>query len=212
MKKMLMIVAVTLLAAIPAEAQSEYPAVEIFGGYSYLSADTSGDEDEDIEILRNPLGNNSTDFHGAGFSIAANFSRWFGIVADFSYNRSHVESPPPPAIPGVDFVLFDFDYRTFFFMFGPRFYARSDRVTAFGHALIGGVRIKVEGGFAGFANPRQSRSQTDFAMGFGGGVDVNLTNSIGARLFQLDYIPVRSSGDWSHNFRAQVGLTFRLGH
>ena len=207
MKNLSMLIVLVLLAAIPVRAQSEYPTVEIFGGYSYLSADTSRDEDLNVEILTNPL-DDRTGFHGAGFSVAANFSRWFGAVADFSYNRTNVKFPTQPLPPGVDPVPFDLDFSTFFFMFGPRFYARSEKVTGFAHALIGAVRIKVEGEFAG---TRGSRSQTDFALGFGGGVDVRLTNRIGARLFQFDYIPVRSEGDWSQNFRVQVGLTVRLG-
>ena len=39
MKKLLMFVAVLLVAATPAKAQHNYPGFEIFGGYSYLNVD-----------------------------------------------------------------------------------------------------------------------------------------------------------------------------
>jgi hypothetical protein len=75
-------------------------------------------------------------------------------------------------------------------------------VTAFGHILVGGVRSKIED-FDG---------STDFALALGGGVDITASPRIGIRLFQADYIPVRVSGDWAHNFRLMSGIVFRLGN
>lgn len=178
------------IAATAARAQDTYPTAEIFGGYSYLSVDTGADFNEDIEDFFD----NREGFHGVGFSVAGNFSRNFGIVGDFSYNRKKVDL-------GVDDLKID----EFFFLFGPRVYARGSRVTGFGHALVGGVRSKTKSDrFGDFG------SSTNFAMGFGGGVDVNVTDNIGIRLFQLDYLPVRADGEWFHNIRAQAGITFRL--
>jgi opacity protein-like surface antigen len=194
MKRLLMFLAVMLLAAIPASAQSDYPSAEIFGGYSYLSADTGAVEDEDIEDFFD----NREGVHGVGFSVAANLSRNFGVVGDFSYHWRNLDQ----------FGIGDIKLSTLFFLFGPRVYARSDRVTGFAHALVGGVRAKADFNFPGFS---ASESQTDFAMGFGGGVDVNITSGLAVRLFQADYIPVRSDGRWLHNLRAQVGLTLKLG-
>ena len=54
MKKLLMFVAVLLVAAIPGKAQHNYPGFEIFRGYSYLNVDA---------ISRDS-------FHGWGVSFA----------------------------------------------------------------------------------------------------------------------------------------------
>lgn len=190
MRKMMMLAAMLLVAAIPAHAQDTYPAAEIFGGYSYLSVDTGAGLDGDLSDFFD----NREGFHGVGFSVAGNLSRNFGIVGDFSYNRKK-----------IDLGVGDIKLNEFIFLFGPRVYARGGSVTGFAHALVGGVRSKTTSDdFGNFG------SSTNFAMGFGGGVDVNVTDSIGIRVFQLDYIPVRAEGEWFHNLRAQAGITFRL--
>jgi hypothetical protein len=72
--------------------------------------------------------------------------------------------------------------------------------------LIGGVRGKVE----------DFESNTDLALGFGGGVDIKVHPSVAIRAVQLDYLPFRVRNpitldkEWSHNLRVQVGLTFRI--
>lgn len=193
MRKLFLTLAVVALSAIPARAQDEYPILEIFGGYSYLSADTAiEDEDGDIDI------SDREGFHGAGFSFSVNLSRRFGFVGDFSYNARSI------SIPGIDG---DVGLNALFFLFGPRVTARSDRVTGFGHALIGGVRTTTD--FSDFV-PNAKISETSFALGLGGGVDIGVNDDISVRAFQVDYLPVRASGDWAHNLRFQVGLVFKI--
>ncbi len=51
---------------------------------------------------------------------------------------------------------------------------------------------------------------TGFALGVGGGLEVNAKNRFGVRLFQIDYIPRRFDGDWRHNLRIAAGFTIRL--
>lgn len=193
MTKFLMVAATILLISVAAQAQDTYPKVEVFGGYSYFSADVEFDD---------PFDDDGDDFfdqreglHGVGFSVAGNFHRNVGIVGDFSYHKREVE------IPFGD----DIDFSTFSFLFGPRFTIRGDRVEGFAHALFGGVRRKVE-----FFD-----SDTDFAMGFGVGLDVKATENFGVRLFQVDYIPIRTRDfftlerEWEDNVRFQIGLTYR---
>jgi opacity protein-like surface antigen len=190
MRKLMMLAVMLLIAAIPAYAQDTYPVAEVFGGYSYLSIDTGADVNEDIEDFFS----NREGVHGIGFSVAGNFSRNFGIVGDFSYNWKK-----------IDLAVDNIKVSNTFFLFGPRVYARGKSVTGFAHALVGGVRTKATSDrFGDFG------SNTNFAMGFGGGVDVGVTDSIGIRVFQLDYLPVRADGTWFHNLRAQAGITFKV--
>lgn len=174
MKRLFMLVAVLFVAAIPAHAQDSYPSSEIFGGYAYFNADLFDRED----------------LHGFGLSFTGNLGPRVGLVAEFSGHYGNLD------IPGDEL-----DFSTYTFLFGPRFSARSDSVTAFGHVLVGGVRSKVED-FSG---------DTDFALALGGGVDITASESIAIRVFQADYIPVRAGGDWSHNFRLMAGVVLRLG-
>ena len=198
MRKFILPLAVLFLAAIPAKAQDEYPTVEIFGGYSYLSVDVGADfEDDDFDI------DEREGFHGFGVSVAGNFSKSFGIVGDFSYNRKSI----------ADIVGFDANANITLFLFGPRFTARGDKVDGFVHALIGGARERISVDVPG---ENVNVSNTDLALGFGGGVDVKAGDMFAIRLFQLDYIPIRAedpfTGDkqWSHNFRFQVGAVVRF--
>ena len=198
MRKFILPLAVLFLAAIPAKAQDEYPTVEIFGGYSYLNVDVGADfEGDDFDI------NDRESFHGFGVSVAGNVSKSFGIVGDFSYNRKGID----------DIAGFDANANITLFLFGPRFTARGDNVDGFVHALIGGARQRISVDVPG---DNVNVSETDLALGFGGGVDVKVGSNVAVRLFQLDYIPVRSedpfSGDkrWTHNFRFQIGAVARF--
>jgi len=191
MRKLMMLAAMLFIAAIPAHAQGNYPVAEIFGGYSYLSFDTGAGFDDDIDDFFD----NREGFHGIGLNGAFNLSKHFGIAADFSYHRKT-----------NDIGFTDLKTNKYYFLFGPRFSARSDSVTGFAHALVGGTRTTLTSEeFQGNLD-----SRTDFALGFGGGVDVKITDGIGLRIFQIDYIPVRTDGEWFHDLRAQVGITFRL--
>jgi opacity protein-like surface antigen len=186
----MMLAAFSLVAAVSAYAQ-DHPKIQVFGGYSYFSADVRFD---------NPFDDDGDDFfddqqglHGFGFSVAGNISKSFGIVGDFSYHKRELE------LPGNDI-----DFSTFNYLFGPRFTARGDRIEGFAHGLIGGVRRRVE----------QGDSDNDLAFGLGGGVDIKVSRNFGIRLVQLDYIPFRDRNlftldkEWRHNLRVQVGATF----
>ncbi|HJZ69214.1 MAG TPA: outer membrane beta-barrel protein [Blastocatellia bacterium] len=185
MRKLMFTAAALLLAAIPAYAQRDYPKGEVYGGYSYFTADVN---------TNNPFSRRERiGFHGFGFSGAANFTDNLGVVADFSYHKKNLTGT------GLDFSIFNF-------LFGPRFTVRGDRVEGFAHALVGGIRRRVE----------TFSPDTDFALGAGGGMDVKVSRDFAIRVFQLDYIPFRDRNpftgvvDWRHNLRVGVGATFRL--
>jgi len=190
MRRMVMLAVVLLVCGVSVKAQSVYPKAEIFGGYSYLNV-----EGEDT------LGVDRQSLHGVGFSLAGNLSKKIGIAGDFSYNVKNNIGVGP----------FNVDLNAFYFLFGPRFSWRSDsQVTPFVHALVGGVRSKTH--LTGFGAQRE----TDFAMGFGGGIDIKVNKAIAIRAFQADYLPTRVDdllGDkkWVHHFRAQAGVVFNLG-
>jgi len=193
MKKLLFISGVILLCTAPARAQSDYPKAEVFGGYSYFSADIK--ISDPFDTSGDPFFQQREGFHGFAVSGAANLSRSFGVVADFSYHRKEFEVFGP-----------NIRFTTFNFLFGPRVTARGHRVEAFAHGLVGGVRREIQ----------DVGSSVDFALGAGGGVDVKVARNVAIRLFQADYIPFRDrdpfTGDkeWRHNLRVSTGVTFRF--
>jgi len=189
---------VFFLAPIPGYAQEcNCSKVEVFGGYSYLSASPKTD--------RLPF--SLTDFnsrigqHGYGINAAFNLSGRFGFVADVSRNMADKE-----------IALANTDTSTTLFLFGPRFSSRSEGVTYFAQAFVGGAKRRAESTIFHV-------SGTDFALGLGGGMDLQASKYIAFRLFQFDYIPSRGGDNspgigrrWSQNLRAQVGLVVKLGH
>lgn len=191
MRKLFMFLAVILAAAIPTQAQEDYPKAEIYAGYAIFNSGQFPDR----ENLNAP---------GFGASIAGNLTKNFGLVAEVSGHYGQVTLLNLP-VPGVTVPEFDTDVYTY--LFGPRVSARSTGFVVFGHALFGGARTKVE----------RFESSTDFAMAIGGGVDVNLSKRIAVRLAQVDYLPIKSdttvfrNDDWSNNVRFQIGVVFRIG-
>ena len=167
MKRLLLISTVLLLLTVPAWGQ-DYPRMEVFGGFSYFSADAGTRES----------------FFGWQASISANFHENIGFTLDSGgqYNTTL----------GITLQAYEF-------LLGPRYIMRGERFTGFAHALFGLEHARA-GGF----------SDTAFAMGFGGGVDVNVSDRIAIRAFQLDYIPVTSSGVWTHDARVGAGVVFKF--
>jgi hypothetical protein len=121
---------------------------------------------------------------GLGWQAAAqgNLNKNIGIVADAGGH-------------------YKFHISAYEFLFGPRFSTRGTRKTAFAHALLGTARLQA------FRD-----SVSSFAVGIGGGIDVNASDRIAVRVFQLDWLPSRFEGGWQkRNARVGFGLVFKAG-
>jgi hypothetical protein len=99
-------------------------------------------------------------------------------------------------------------FNMFEYLFGPRFSARTRRATVFGHILAGGVKHWQDS--PGYEQPATFKGG-GFAMAFGGGFDVNVSERIAIRVAQVDWIPIREDGCWINNtVRFGFGIVFRL--
>ncbi len=210
MRKLVFLVAVVLVVGVSARAQ--HPRVEIFGGYSYANLD------EGLFPLPSLSGRRNANGWGASFSLNAN--RFFGFTADFSGQHGDVDvrivdpilgciavfPPPPGCTTGVNFS-------TQQFLFGPRFTLRGAGATAFVHVLLGAARTRLSS-FTLLGGIVPARSETDFALAAGGGLDVRLSPFLALRAFQVDYIPVHQGGiinqDFAQNIRVQTGIVLRF--
>ena len=93
------------------------------------------------------------------------------------------------------------------FMGGGRVSGGSDKMTLYGHALFGALRLS-----AG-----QSGGDTTKAMAFGGGANLWFARRFGARIIQLDYIRNNNplAGYFAHpvqhaHYRVSTGVVFRF--
>jgi hypothetical protein len=171
---------------------AHYPKAEIFAGYSFshTSFDTTGHN-----------------LNGWGASVSATGGRYIGLAGDFSgtYGSQTQTFAPPCPSPGCLPQTQTSRASAYHFLGGPRFTHRTQDGTLFAHVLFGLSNLRA-------AAPG---NRTEFAMGFGGGVDVPLRKRLAFRVFQADYIPAKRSstvgGGWDHDFRVQTGIVFTFG-
>lgn len=165
----------------PALAQDIVPRFEAFGGFSYFPA--NGDD-----FPRQ----NSTGFQ---VSLTTNVNRWFGVVADLGGQYSRASWFRGPGVPSLTTRTSVYEY-----LFGPRFTMRAERASIFAHALVG--QATGDSGIGGF-------SDAGFTLGAGGGVDINLSKRLAARV-QFDWLG--SFQDMiEDNTRLGVGMVVRFG-
>ncbi len=114
--KNLVLVATLLLSFSVMAAAQDVPAVEIFGGYSYLRCDTG-------------TANLKCSLNGFNASASFNPNAYVGVVADFSGYNGKVSNQ---------------DARIASFMIGPKITIRKPKYTPFFQALIGISNIHVD--------------------------------------------------------------------
>jgi opacity protein-like surface antigen len=187
-----------LLGTVIAFAQ-DYPRAQIFGGYSYVSADftTSG----------------RANLNGWNGALTGNFNRWLGVTTDLTgvYGAQDVSAPigaPCPPFCGP----FHIQTHAYTFLFGPQISLRSERYTPFAHALFGVAHVTESVGvpiLTPLPNPTVSLSDTSFAMALGGGVDVGLSPRFAWRI-QGDFLQSHVFQATQNNFRMSTGVAVRF--
>lgn len=135
--------------------------------------------------------NGNESLSGGDVSLAIRLTRWIGVEADVS---AHYGSS-----------LGTHDSRLFF-MGGPRFAYRGTGFTVFTHYLAGGART---GSGISVLGVDITQKRTDFAMAFGGGVDVALSDRWAVRA-QGDYALIRGDGATDKEPRLSVGFVYRF--
>jgi outer membrane protein OmpA-like peptidoglycan-associated protein len=172
------------------------PAVELFGGYSYIRFND-----------KRLLDKENFDLHGGTGSIAGNVNRWFGLVADFA---GYKVTGLPSGTSGSAST----------FLFGPKFSHRGERWTPFAQFLFGFAHVKSDvttpllpGSGSDFFS-LGSFHQNAFATALGGGFDLSLTKHVAWRVVQAEYLFTKfpdGNNNQQNNIRAATGLVFRFG-
>ena len=187
------------------------PKVELFVGYSYWRS------------VPDSIRNRIDGINGGSTSLAYNFNRHLGLVADFAGFRvdSLEFTSPGPAFSPSRKV--DAKSNVFTVMFGPRLSFRDHgKFTPF-LQVLGGVAhaddVTLDGCTAPIYACTPLLKQTVFTMTAGGGLDYRLNHRLALRLFQAEFLlsrfqdPTSVTGDdgWQSNVRLSAGLVFRFG-
>jgi outer membrane protein with beta-barrel domain len=127
--------------------------------------------------------------NGWNSSVTGNLNRWFGVAADFSGAYKSQS--------GVSF-------HNYTYTFGPVVsYRHNESFTPFAHFLAGGFH-------ASASSSGVSGSDGGFAMMFGGGVDVKVSQRIALRAIQFDWLSLHSNGvSDNNNMRISTGILLR---
>ena len=188
MKKLACLLGLFLLVGFNASAQTS-SKVDVFGGYSYLRYNFGG-------------GAPSFNFNGGIGSVAFNLTDHIAGVGEFSFDHDGSISGAP-----------GFSLNTIPYLFGPKVYMTSGKITPFAQVLFGGVHASVScpGGCGG------NSSANAFGMAFGGGADWGVSPHLAVRLGQIDYVMTRfspssgfSANSSQNNFRYSVGVVFKF--
>ena len=189
--------ALVVSSAPQSSDQTEHaPAVELFGGYSYIRFND-----------KRLLDKENFDLHGGTGSIAGNVNRWFGLVADFA---GYKVTGLPSGTSGTAST----------YLFGPKFSHRGERWTPFAQFLFGFAHVKSDvttplppGSGSDFFSAG-SFHQNAFATALGGGFDLTLTKHVAWRVLQAEYLFTKfpdGNNNQQNNIRAATGLVFRFG-
>ena len=190
-----LIVALLSTAAFPERAQ-EFPRWESFGGFSYANVGLGPQAN-----LFGPVSKNYYGFHlGVNFNPYRNFSV---VLTDLGI-QSRGSRVPPPFHNSNNSVV------TSQALFGPELKIRTRKGNGFAHTLVGvtNTRLVETDSFGTIDLVRR----TNLALGFGGGVDINLRPRLAIRVLQVDYVPTRLQGKWQSDFRVSTGVVFRFGY
>jgi opacity protein-like surface antigen len=207
MTRFYLLLLIALICAPAALAQNkDYSYHEFYVGYAHERANNNADRIDK---------NGTATFNGApvdfasrreaynGFNVEfnQNVTRHIGIVTSFSgtYARTGY-------VDRNSARTFDARVQRYDLLAGPRYNWRPDGVTPFVHALFGVSHMR-----ASFDDPLLScrKSDTAFAMAFGGGLDVHAGEHLDVRVIQVDYLPTFFNGKRQDNFRAGAGIKIK---
>jgi opacity protein-like surface antigen len=191
----------------PSNSPVEFPKVELFLGYSHFG---TGSNDTTI-------GNRMVGLNGGSASIAFNFNRYIGLVADIGgYANSQLQLTGTGA---NEPLVVNANGSAYTFLFGPRLsFRNSTRFTPFAQVLVGGVHasdVTISGCAGSACTPLPA--QSSFAMTAGGGLDIRLTRHFSIRAVQAEYMMTRfadvstGSSPSQNDLRLSSGLLFGFG-
>lgn len=203
MTRIFLLLLIALICAPVALAQDrDYSHYEFYVGYANERANNNADRFDK---------NGNATFNGARVDFRPERAYYNGFEAEFNQNVTR-HLGIVTSFSGTYDTTGYFDQRSgrtfnarvqrYDLMVGPRYNWRPSGVTPFVHGLFGISHIRA-------AFDDRTRSDTAFAMAFGGGVDVHAGEHLDVRVIQLDYVPTFFNGKRQDNIRASAGIKIK---
>jgi hypothetical protein len=197
----------SMAAAMPYSAGLNIgtPRVELFLGYSYLHA-----------VPGLAAGNRLVWLNGGSSSIAYNFNRYLGIVADVGAMTNSEVRFTGAYTSTVD--VNNSNVNAFTYLFGPRLsFRKYNRVTPFAQVLFGGAHANEVTLTPCTSGCTLLPSQSTFAVTAGGGLDIKVHRHFAIRVIQAEYLMTNfdnlttGKSATQNDMRLSSGIVFRLG-
>jgi opacity protein-like surface antigen len=203
MTRIFLLLLIALICAPAALAQTkDYSTYEFYVGYAYERANNNADSfDKNCLATFNgatiDLVSEKRNYNGFEAEFNQNVTRHIGIVTSFSgtYGSSGYFDRRSGRTLHANVQRYDL-------LAGPRYNWRPNGVTPFAHALFGISHVRAD-----FDD--RTRSDTAFAMAFGGGLDVHAGEHVDVRVVQVDYLPTFFNGSRQDNIRASAGVKIK---
>ena len=213
-KAALATVTIFVCLTIPKLHSQDFPRVELFGGYSYLSFDTSGVR----TALDTTAITSRMSLSGWATSANINVNRWIGFEGDV---RGHYHGN----CEGVSFL----NCSDLSLLGGPQVSFRKGPIAVFGHGLFGAHKFDLSASTSSLSSALTAAgitvnktsgisvaaSEVRFGIMAGGGVDYSLGRHASIRLVQFDYFSTHHFDEFSiprqNNYEISAGIVFTLG-
>ena len=203
MKRSFLLLLIALMCAPAAFAQGkDYSFYEFYVGYAYERADNNADA-----LSRN----GKTKINGTTVNFASEKENYNGFQAEFNQNVTRhigIVTSFSGTYKRADYLdvntgkSFNASVQRYDLLAGPRYNWRGDSVTPFVNALFGISHVRA-------AFDDKTRSDTAFAMAFGGGLDVHASDHVDVRVIQVDYVPTFFNGKRQDGIRAGAGIKIK---
>jgi len=185
MRLSLLVSGLLLSGAFAFAQESTTPLAEVGVNYSFVRHNSRQGLDDFTE-------------NGGSAYFQYNLNKVVGLVGDFGgyYNGTH-------------------DYKSFSYLFGPRFNLRRSRFTPYVQFLFGGTDARIRRTDA--AGNSFTDSRNGFTTAAGGGLDFRLNSHISLKPIQVEYVMTQmpqfatSSNSIQNNLRYSAGLVLRFG-
>jgi len=207
MTRIFLLLLVALVCAPAALAQDrDYSRYEFYVGYANERANNNADRFDrngtaTFNGARVDFRSENAHYNGFEVEFNQNVTKHIGIVTSFSgtYNTTNYFDQRSGRTFRARIQRYDL-------LAGPRYNWRPSGVTPFAHALFGISHIRSS--FDNALNP-QTKSDTAFAMAFGGGLDIHAGEHFDVRAIQLDYVPTFFNGKRQDGIRASAGIKIK---
>ena len=198
MRRPFFLLSLLAMLAFAADSTRAQDKIEVFGGYSYVRAQTSWTETLLCPLVTCPVTLVKPKLNLNGWEVSGLYKMkpWLGLGADLS---GHYGS-----FSGASYHL-----QTY--LFGPQI-ALPGKVSPFAHVLVGGAHSTsgTSVGSGSLVAAAGGSPNNGFAAAVGAGIDIKIVPFVSFRPIQIDYLATRFNSSTQSQPRISAGVVLHF--